>query len=217
MSDDEIKPANWEHWKDMLSAEVWQLVALSLNIEPDSLPVDWRPADYSDPFVECPSEFRRRLKIALNHIQNGMLLCASLALGNSLASTIKLTVFATWASAPSPNWSLPKEFRLPSSGARTGYENQTLAASSSPNRSAANQLSPAPRLKVDEAISAVYDEAQARGEKPPNLAELVAPVKLKLKQQGLGAAKTKIQEIADDPKHADRRGDIGVTLKSKKT
>jgi hypothetical protein len=138
MSDDEIEPANWEYWKHMLSAEVWQLVALSLNFEPDGLPIDWRPADYSDPFEDCPAEFKNRLNITLNHIQNGALLCASLALGNPLASTIKLTVFATWACAPSPNWSLPEEFRLKSSGERAGAENenQTLPASSSPNKSA---------------------------------------------------------------------------------
>jgi hypothetical protein len=79
-----------------------------MNIEPDSLPIDWRPADYSDSFEACPAEFKRRLKISIAHLRNGTLPCTALAFTNALASTIRLTQFASWASEL--GWQLPPEF-----------------------------------------------------------------------------------------------------------
>jgi len=58
------------------------MVALSMDIEPESLPVDWRPADYSDPFDECPTEFKNRLKIAIAHLKAGSLPHKALAWTN---------------------------------------------------------------------------------------------------------------------------------------
>jgi hypothetical protein len=77
---------------------------------------------------------------------------------------------------------------------------------------AADQLKPAGDPKIDEAISAVYETAKG---KPPNLNELVAPVKDKLREQGLSASKERIQKIAGNPKHSSRRGKSGVTVRKR--
>jgi hypothetical protein len=69
---------------------------------------------------------------------------------------------------------------------------------------------------VDEAISAVYDEAEELGAKPPNVNELVTPVQSKLRGKGLFAGKPLIQDLAGDLKHASRRRPIGARLKNKK-
>jgi len=97
--------ADWELWGSVLSAEVWQAVALSLDLDPEGLDIDWRPADYSDPFESCPVEFKRRLKIAINHAQNGRLELASIAFSNGPRSSVKLPIFTKWAQ--SLDWPLP--------------------------------------------------------------------------------------------------------------
>jgi hypothetical protein len=108
-SHDKHEPADWEKWGDMLSAELWVAVALSLDIEPGSLLIDWRDADYSDPFEDCPCEFKRRMAIALNYAKNGALPLTSLAFTDPPFSTIRLKDFADWAES-SLGWSLPDRF-----------------------------------------------------------------------------------------------------------
>jgi hypothetical protein len=102
-----LMKVDWGLWGNFISAEIWQVVALSLNIEPDSLSIDWRWANYGDPFDDCSTAFKRRLKIALNHVRNGALPCTSLAY-NVPTSTIKLIDFADWAL--DRKWNLPTQF-----------------------------------------------------------------------------------------------------------
>jgi hypothetical protein len=92
----------------MLSASLLEAVALSLDIEPESLLIDWRDADYSDPFEDCPREFKRRMAIALNHAKDGALPLTSLAFTDPPFSPIRLKDFADWAG--SLGWSLPDRF-----------------------------------------------------------------------------------------------------------
>ena len=106
-SHDEHKPADWEKWGDMVSAELWKAVALSLDIEPESLSIEWRDADYSDPFEDCPREFRRRIAIAVNHAVNGALRLRSHSSGLPW-STVRLSDFADWVG--SRGWGLPDQF-----------------------------------------------------------------------------------------------------------
>ena len=56
--------ADWDHWTDIPQAQLWEVVALSLDYQPDRLPgVEHRPA-WGDIFDDCPEEYRKRLEKA---------------------------------------------------------------------------------------------------------------------------------------------------------
>lgn len=75
-------------------------------------------------------------------------------------------------------------------------------------------LKPAPASKIDEALTAAYDEAQTAGEKPPNLKQIIAPVQAVLRKQGLEASGQKIQDRADADEFKKRRRKPGATVAS---
>ena len=82
------------------------------------LELGWR----EDPFVNCPDDFRRRLKIVCNHIENGKLR----AEGASPFHNVKLVDFSEWALS-AMGWNrLPEQFPRKSSatsdiGAASGF------------------------------------------------------------------------------------------------
>jgi hypothetical protein len=106
MSDDRAKLAKWSHWSNIISTEVWKAVALSFNVEPATVPevdFDW----HEDPFAECQDDFKERLDIACNHIENGVLR----ADGSSRFTwfrKVKLLEFGNWA--VDREWNLPAQF-----------------------------------------------------------------------------------------------------------
>jgi hypothetical protein len=104
---------NWRKWSQRESAQLWEAVALSIDIEPECLPINWRPADYSDPFEECPSEFKDRIDIAVDHAENGALQLLSRASSRPSRSTVRLPEFADWAGLL--GWCLPAQFPRKSS------------------------------------------------------------------------------------------------------
>jgi hypothetical protein len=59
--------------------------------------------------------------------------------------------------------------------------------------------------KVSAAVTSVYDHADGRGMKSPNLNEIVRPVQTLLARNGLTATKTLIQEVAAQPLYKNRR------------
>jgi hypothetical protein len=63
--------------------------------------------------------------------------------------------------------------------------------------------------EIHKAISAVYDFAEARNMKPPNVEEIAAPVLKYLKRQGLIATASRIKELAAEPRHKSRRRPVG--------
>src|SRR3981081_1059519 len=73
------QPANWDEWAYRVSAALWEAVALAHDFEPSTLPVDWRPADYSHPFADCPAEVALHIRIACDHAENGKLKCIASA------------------------------------------------------------------------------------------------------------------------------------------
>ena len=94
----------------------------------------------------------------------------------------------------------------------------------SPPALAADHINPeaaerkrAPLPVIDTAISAVYDEAEKAGTKPPNLKEIGAAVNKKLCTDGYEASDRRIQEIASAEKHAKRRRKPGKTVLSEKS
>jgi hypothetical protein len=107
MSDDRSRPARWQYWSHMITAAVWQAVALSFGAEPMTvrgLALDCRDGE----FDECPPDFRDRLEIACNHIETETLRAEGA--GQIPFRKVALAEFSEWALAPSRNWRLPKEF-----------------------------------------------------------------------------------------------------------
>jgi hypothetical protein len=79
-----------------------------------------------------------------------------------------------------------------------------------------DRLRQASEKKIDDTITAVYDEAERVGGKPPNTNELRTPVKAKLSAEGLTASVVQISEIAGQPRHAGRRWKRGRAPNSTK-
>ena len=60
-----VQPPKWDKWRHMRDVEIWEAVALSLNLDPDKLPVYLRAYDKygDDPFRICPPQFLERLLV----------------------------------------------------------------------------------------------------------------------------------------------------------
>jgi hypothetical protein len=140
-------------------------VALSLDIKPESLDIDWRPADYSDPFEECPSEFHDRIDIVVDHARNGVLrLCSRTS---SLPhSTVLLSDFAEWAG--SLGLSLPDQFPrksvLSSVRAAPGSADVAEQIEQSGHENAYDHETPT--ASVDHETSSAGDQALSTGVDP---------------------------------------------------
>jgi hypothetical protein len=77
-------------------------------------------------------------------------------------------------------------------------------------------LRKAPNREIHKAITAAYDQADAAGEKPPNLREIVPPVQAILRAQGYEASGRQIQESARGDPHNSRRRKAGKTVASER-
>jgi hypothetical protein len=89
--------AYWDKWTHILIARLWQAVALSMDIEPDTMPgLELQPNRIGGAFDDCPADFKRRLDIACNHAEAAALRCADLTPGFG-HSKVALTHFADWA------------------------------------------------------------------------------------------------------------------------
>lgn len=89
--------ADWNLWADMEEVQLWQAVALSLDIEPNSLPgLDFRPI-VGDPFDDCPDEFKRRLKLAVSKFYDAN-------------TEIRLSSLREWAEQLKNPWTFPEDF-----------------------------------------------------------------------------------------------------------
>ena len=70
------------------------------------------------------------------------------------------------------------------------------------------KLAPAPTIHNE--IAAVYDKAEAAGEKPPNVREIVGPTQKRLHALGFRASGNQIMQLAGDDRHKNRRRKVGV-------
>lgn len=104
-ADADGKPADWSKWAHMLTAELWKAVALSMDIEPKSSPVDFHSIS-GGPFDDCSPEFRRRIDIAAN--RSGRDLKCVAYTSSEFHHEVNLEVFALWATKL--DWGLPPSF-----------------------------------------------------------------------------------------------------------
>lgn len=92
-----VPPPRWDRWGHMRDVELWEAVALSLNLEPSELPVYLGAYDRfgDDPFKICPPPFLDSLQIANSN--------CGISLGYKPVHKLKarclvdLPNFATWA------------------------------------------------------------------------------------------------------------------------
>jgi hypothetical protein len=75
-------------------------------------------------------------------------------------------------------------------------------------------LKNAPVPLIGKAITAVYDEAAASGQKPPNIVELAPLVQAWLKAKGYSASKKQIRKVGNEEAFEARRRPPGKTLRS---
>ena len=66
---------------------------------------------------------------------------------------------------------------------------------------------------IDREVTLAYERARAAGEKPPNLVEVVAPVRASLAARGYFAIVTQIRAVAGYEKHAKHRLPVGNPIK----
>ena len=78
------------------------------------------------------------------------------------------------------------------------------------------QLKPALRQMIYAAVRTVYEDAKLKGDKPPNLNEVVAAVQTVLLSQGYRAGKGQIQRQAKKSEFAQQRRPRGTTIASEK-
>ena len=94
------KKADWNHWVQMPYSSIWNLVALSLDLE---------PSNSKNQVREWPPEYDSRLQITLVHVK-----CGSLVLSKFEIDSVDISTFGTWAQLL--GWSLPEIFPI---GAKT--------------------------------------------------------------------------------------------------
>jgi hypothetical protein len=56
----------------------------------------------------------------------------------------------------------------------------------------------------------MYDHAEKHKMKPPNVKEIGEPAKRRLEEEQRTATLTRIQKLAEDPRHTSRRGRLGL-------
>lgn len=94
----QVPPPKWEKWRHMRDVELWEAVALSVNLEPDELPVYLGAYDRfgDNPFKICPSEFLGRLQIANSN--GGIALPIKPVHTLKARCLVDLPTFGAWAS-----------------------------------------------------------------------------------------------------------------------
>src|SRR5262245_16552383 len=98
---------NWQKWRHIPNAKIWEAVALSMNIDPDLVRHNrsWAENEYS--FDES-GEFRDRVVVAKRNIGvKGGLSLSLISLASGMQSEVNLAAFAAWAM--SINWEIPAE------------------------------------------------------------------------------------------------------------
>lgn len=90
-------PPNWGKWSRMLDVELWQAVALTLNFEPEELPVYLGAYEQlgDNPFKICPQDFLERLEIA--NSQGGVALPLKPVHALKARCLVDLLTFGAWA------------------------------------------------------------------------------------------------------------------------
>lgn len=86
--------ADWNHWQQMPHCKIWDIVALSLDLEPSNAKQSVRT---------WPQEYENRMQITEAHIKSG-----KLKLSNADNQSIDIEIYGKWAL--SLGWNIPDRF-----------------------------------------------------------------------------------------------------------
>lgn len=98
---------NWAKWQHIPEVMLWQAVALSLNIDPDSADrsYSWKA---EETLIGESKEFQDRLDVLIaNFSRHPLLKPTSLSLSDPAESSLLVGPFAAWATGI--NWTIPAE------------------------------------------------------------------------------------------------------------
>jgi hypothetical protein len=90
-----------------------------------------------------------------------------------------------------------------------------LPAVPAPPPETRSQLRVATDDEIRIVMRAIYDEAEARNEKAPNIKQIISPVRRRLEDGGRYAERTRVDDIAGENEFENRRPRPGPTQKSK--
>jgi hypothetical protein len=102
----DLRP-DWTRWSRMVSVLLWQAVSLSLDLEPDAFRSSITHLGLDAAVQGGPADFRLRLVVAVNHLENGSLRAVKPA-AEPRYSDVSLHQFAAWANSLS--WQIPDSF-----------------------------------------------------------------------------------------------------------
>lgn len=98
---------NWEVWKHVPHAKVWEAVALSLDIDPEKVNIDSNSWMADRLVFHEGDEFSSRVFVAGRNVAGGKLRPVIIAVGQPEACTVSISEFASWALSIS--WRVPSE------------------------------------------------------------------------------------------------------------
>ena len=91
------RPPNWGKWRLIPNPELWQCIALSLNIDPDKVRRGSIYRMAGDRIFDESQEFKDRMDVALANLSStGSLHPKSMAMGSPSHWTLSLRQFAAW-------------------------------------------------------------------------------------------------------------------------
>ncbi|MFP4891955.1 hypothetical protein [Paraburkholderia sp. EG304] len=163
MKTTERKP-KWAKWRLIPEVEVWQAIALSLDIEPDKVTLNrqaWMGARH--PFAES-EEFVDRLDVTCANILNTSHFPSggALVMGKRYSCGVRLAEFARFASEVA-QWDVPDELRALAGNSSPAAQPESVSPSASAHATAGNQSGAALAAKSwQEQAREIADEFFAR-------------------------------------------------------
>jgi hypothetical protein len=102
-----------KYWKQHLSLPLWQLIVLSLDIEPRSLIPGFNEGEFHGwPNAEKQKAYSERRSVALNHLRNGNLKLENpfqqRRYGYEYYMDVLISDFVSWSRSSTINWKIPK-------------------------------------------------------------------------------------------------------------
>ena len=104
----EDRTPNWNKWKLIPNAEMWRLIALSLDIEPSKVKIEPNSWMVGSKVFEESQEFKDRIDVLqANAGRQGLLKLEAININSPLDCKIQIANFAKWAI--SVEWIIPQE------------------------------------------------------------------------------------------------------------